>query len=260
MFKRAALYLSVSLAAIAMAQGEDWHKSFTVTGQPELRVDAKDGSVTVHVWDQTSISANVSATGWRIGPGELEIVDHQIGGRVELDLRLPSARFGVGHRAIRMEIRVPRNTRLDIRTGDGSIRVYEVAGEMRLVTGDGKIEADGVQGTILARSGDGGVSVRGRLESVSLHTGDGSVELSAMPGSRLAAGWRIETGDGSVTVRLPSDLSADLDVRTGDGDMRVDLPFMSTQRDKKGLKGKLNGGGPLLSIRTGDGSVRLGRI
>jgi hypothetical protein len=260
MFKRIALFAAVSLAGIACARGEEWNKTFSVAARADLRVDAKDGAVTVRAWDQKTISARVNALGWKIAPGELEIQDHQLGDRVELVLKMPSEHWAFGRRSIEVEVKVPRDTRLDIRTGDGAIRVFEVAGEVRLVTGDGSIEAAGVEGSLQARTGDGRIGVRGRLESLNLHTGDGSVQAEILPGSKVASGWRIETGDGSVTVRVPSDLAADLDLHTGDGHLSVDIPFAAERQDKKTVKGRINGGGPPFAIRTGDGSVTVKRI
>jgi hypothetical protein len=203
MWKRAALLVVMVLVG-SVARGEEWNKTFTLSGRPVLRVDAKDAAVTVRAWDQRTIAAHVTAPGWKIGPGELEVIDHQTGDAVDLTLRRPHSEWGIGTRAIRIDIQAPRNARLDIRTGDGSIRVFEIGGEMRLVTGDGAIEANGVEGAVQARTGDGSVHIRGRLESLALHTGDGRVEVNAMPGSRLTSPWKIQTGDGSVTVRLPA--------------------------------------------------------
>jgi hypothetical protein len=260
MFKRIGLFVAVSFAGSSAAHGEDWYKSFEVAGSAELRVDAKDGGVTVRAWDQKTVSARVIATGWKIGAGELEIQDHQQGDHVDLVLKVPSNHWGLGRRSIAVEIHVPRDARLDLRTGDGAIRVFDVAGEIRMVTGDGAIEAAGIEGSVQARTGDGHIGVRGRLDSLNLHTGDGGVQAEIQPGSKLATGWRIETGDGSVTVRVPSDLAADLELHTGDGHLSVDVPITADQRDRKTIRGKLNGGGPAFAIRTGDGSVTVKRM
>jgi len=260
MIQRIAILAALTFAAIPCARAEEWNKMFTVAARADLRVDAKDGSVTVRAWDQKTISAHVNAVGWKIGSGELEIQDHQLGDRVELVLKTPPAHVAFGHHSIAVEIKVPRDTRVDIHTGDGGIKVFEIAGEVRLTTGDGSIEASGVEGSVQARTGDGSIGVRGRLESLTLHTGDGSVHADILPGSKVASGWRIETGDGSVTVRVPSDLAADLDLHTGDGRLSVDLPFTADRQDKKTVRGKLNGGGPAFAIRTGDGSVSVKRI
>ena len=84
---------------------------------------------------------------------------------------------------------------------------------------------------------------------------------TAAPGSVVKSGWSIETGDGSVTVRVPSDLRADLDARTGDGHLSVRLP--SLQKSGSGdhyVNGRIGGGGLPLKVRTGDGSVTIAAV
>jgi hypothetical protein len=65
-----------------------------------------------------------------------------------------------------------------------------------------------------------------------------------------------------VTVRLPKDLAANLDVSTSDGKIDCNLPltldgFHSNGGSEHSVRGKLNAGGALLSIRTSDGSIHL---
>jgi hypothetical protein len=260
MLKRIALFVAVTVAGIAVARGEEWNKTFAVSGPAELRVDAKDGAVVVRTGDGKSISARVIATGWKIGPGELDVREHQTGNRVDLELRLPSRQFDFGRRSIRVEVNVPRETRLDIRTGDGSIHVTDTTGEIRLTTGDGSIEASGVEGSVTARTGDGRISIRGRVQGLNLHTGDGSISADLLPGSEVATSWRVETGDGSITMRLPRELSAVLDAHTGDGSIKVDLPMAEEQKGGNSVRAKLGAGGRTFTVRTQDGSVRISPI
>ena len=42
--------------------------------------------------------------------------------------------------------------------------------------------------------------------------------------------WEITTGDGSVSLYLPPDFSAELDAHTGDGSIRNDLNVRDTER------------------------------
>ena len=87
------------------------------------------------------------------------------------------------------------------------------------------------------------------------------MELEARHGSRLQSDWHVQTGDGSVRIRLPGDLSADLELHTGDGHISVDLPFtVNGTQDEHERRGKLNGGGPLLTVRTGDGSINVSSL
>ena len=77
----------------------------------------------------------------------------------------------------------------------------------------------------------------------------------------MASPWRLETGDGSVTLRLPASFAADIRAHTGDGSISVDLPVTSSDtRKHSDFRGKLNGGGELLSVQSGDGSIHLTKL
>jgi hypothetical protein len=257
------LLIPLLALAASTARADEWSKHFTITGTPELHIDANDGAVVVHTWDRKEIQARVTTTRWKI-PSEVQVIDHQTGDRVEIELRMPHQgfRFNMGNRSIRIELNVPREIRSDIRTGDGSITVSDLRGNTRLTTGDGRIEANALDGSLQARTGDGRVRVQGRFDSLNLHTGDGSIEADVNAGSRMASEWTIRTGDGHVTLRLPSGFSAELDVHTGDGHIQSDLPVTASggRYREHELRGKLNAGGPLLVVHTNDGSIRLERM
>jgi hypothetical protein len=253
--------LLLLLAAASLASAADWTKRFSVTGKPELRVDSNDASV--HVWAGASsaIEVRVIAEGWKIGSDEVRVTDHQVGNRVELEVRVPRGNWGIGNHSVRVEVRAPREMSAGIHTGDGSITLEGLKGDARLVTGDGHITVESLDGSLDATSGDGRIEVRGRFDLLNLRTGDGSVEAAVQPGSKVATGWRIQTGDGSVRLRVPADLAADLDVRTGDGHISSQLPVaIAGSPSESSLRGKLNGGGLTLTVRTGDGSITLDRL
>ena len=74
----------------------------------------------------------------------------------------------------------------------------------------------------------------------------------------MSSAWNIRTKDGSVNIALPADFRANVDVRTREGNIGVEPPLtLQGNVDKTRAQGTLNGGGPLLSVRTLDGSVRL---
>jgi DUF4097 and DUF4098 domain-containing protein YvlB len=161
-----------------------------------------------------------------------------------------------------VDVQAPRQIQSDIRTGDGSIEATGLQGETRLRTGDGNIGAESLNGSLEATTGDGNMHVRGRLDSLSLRSGDGNMDVEVLPGSKIASSWRVESGDGGVTIRLPRDFAADLDLHTGDGSISVDLPLTTTAggRSEHDLRARLNAGGATFFIRTGDGSIRVGRL
>ena len=256
-----ALPLAAAISGAALA--DDWSRTFQISGRPELHVNTNDGSVTVRTWDRKEIEARVTTVRWKI-PADVQVVEHQSGNRVELEVRMPHRMFALnfGQRsAIQVELRVPREIQSDIRTGDGSIIVENLRGETRLSTGDGRIEATLLDGTLEAQTGDGRIITRGRFDMLNLHTGDGSIEAEINNGSRITSEWSVRTGDGHITLRLPASFSADLDVHTGDGHIQSDLPItVSGSRGEHELRGKLNAGGPPLIVRTNDGSIRLERM
>jgi len=77
----------------------------------------------------------------------------------------------------------------------------------------------------------------------------------------MTSDWSLRTGDGGMTVRLPDSFAADLDVQTNDGHINLAMPVtVSGRASEKRIRGKLNGGGQLLTLHTGDGSIRLDRL
>jgi DUF4097 and DUF4098 domain-containing protein YvlB len=245
------------------ARADEWSKTYTLTGKPDLRVDTSDANIHVTTWDQNTIEARVTTVRYKIGDDGIRIDEHQSGDSVELDVRYPHNHgFGItingGNHRVDIEIHMPREGRVDLHTGDGKIDLANFKGDMDLSSGDGSQEIDSVDGKLRAKTGDGHIRANGRFDDLELKTGDGRVEARATAGSALAAGWRLESGDGSVTLEVPENLAADVDLHTGDGHIDLEMPVTTEGKIREGeVHGKLNGGGNLLVIHTGDGSIRL---
>jgi phage baseplate assembly protein gpV len=265
-FRVLAMLIVAGFCVAAMpAQADEWTKTYTITGKPDLRVETSDASIRVSTWDQNTIAARVTTSGYKIGQGGVRIEEHQTGDVVEIDVHQPHE-FGViinwgNHRRVEVEIQMPREGKVDLHTGDGNIKLTQFKGEMQLRSGDGSQELDEVDGKLSAKTGDGHIRVNGRFDQLNLKSGDGHVDARAAAGSVVAGEWTIESGDGSVTLAVPESLAADVDLHTGDGHIDLDLPVVVTAgaiRHSE-VRGKINGGGNLLTIHTGDGSIRLGK-
>ena len=156
------------------------------------------------------------------------------------------------------DIHMPREGRVNLHTGDGKIEIAGFKGEMDLRSGDGAEIVDGADGKLRAVTGDGPIRANGRFDELDVKTGDGRVEVRAAAGSSLATGWRLESGDGSVTLEVPANFAADVDLHTGDGHIDLVMPVTTDGKLRENeVRGKLNGGGNLMTIRTGDGSIHL---
>lgn len=247
--------------ASAAAYAGEWKKDFAVTGTPTVKVDSNDGGIVVTTGGNNSVSARVITTGWQIGIGHVHIVDHQEGNRIELEVRTPHVEFfSMSRHSLRVELTVPKASNLDLHSGDGSISLPAISGDLRLSSGDGAIAGSGLDGRLQATTGDGHISVQGRFDQLDLRSGDGKIQADVASGSGMQAAWSVRTADGNVRLRLPRNFAADLDLRTGDGHINLDFPVaVSGHIKSSAIHGKLNGGGQLLEIRTSDGSISLER-
>src|SRR5439155_6007824 len=226
----AALAAAVLLSWAGLAAADQWDRSFKVTGKPAIRIETDDGSVRVSAWDRPEVALHVATEGWRIAPGRVTVSARQAGERVELIARTPRLEWHLcGSHSPEITVRVPRQSDLEVHTGDGSIRIEPVAGEIRarsgdgaitasglrgrivLHTGDGPIEAVALDGELTATTGDGRIRVSGRFVGLDLGTGDGSLEAEVAAGSRMERPWSLHSGDGSMELLLPADFAADLD-------------------------------------------------
>jgi len=259
--KNVALAVLVLCLTVALpASAEEWSKTYNLTGKPSLRVETSDANIRVTTWEQNTIEAKVITSRYKIGEGGIRIDEHQNGDSVEIEVRYPHHNFNIewGSHRVDIVVQMPREGKVNLRTGDGKIELSGLKGEMDLHSGDGSEELDGIDGQLHADTSDGHIRASGRFDKLDLKTGDGHVDVRAASGSAMTTDWRLETGDGSVTLEIPSELSADVDLHTGDGHIDLDMPVTTSGKVRENeVHGKLNGGGSLLTIHTGDGSIHL---
>lgn len=250
----------LTLAATLPARADEWSKTYNISGKPDLRIETSDANIRVTTWDQHTIEAKVITTRYKIGDDGIRIEEHQTGDTVEIDVRYPHHTFTTdwGNHRVDVMIQMPREGVANLSTGDGKIDIASLKGEMDLHTGDGNLNLQEVDGKLRASTGDGNITADGRFDELELKTGDGNVEVRTATGSSLSAGWRLETGDGNVSLEVPGDTAANVDLHTSDGHIDLDMPVTTEGKIRENeVRGKLNGGGSLLTIRTGDGSIHL---
>ena len=259
--RKISLILSCLLLLSLSALAEEWNKTYQVGDKPSLRVETNDAAIEITRGVGKAIVAHVVSEGYP--QGDVRVTEHQDGDHVDLQVHLPNqwgVHFGMSYRRVRVEVQVPPETALDLHSGDGHIKVDGISGTAKLDTGDGRIEVQNFQGSLDAHTGDGHITADGVFSGVALRTGDGHVDFTARPGSKLSNGWLIHTSDGRVEARLPQDLAAELYAHTGDGHITLDMPVtVNGSIERSHVRGKLNGGGPLLEIATGDGGIHISK-
>lgn len=267
----AALALAVTAAR---AEEATFQRDLTVSGRVDLTVQT--GSGTIHLTSGPAGHVHIFGhvkSNWGANDAEVhEIADHppiaQTGNIV---------RIGTNHEILRnisidYDIQVPSDAFLNAATGSGNLIDDGVGANAKLNTGSGTIHATGLQGGFSVETGSGGIYAEqvgigdvkaetgsGAIEIRNLHgglhaeTGSGSIKAGGTP----SAQWRLQTGSGSVEI-WTGNAPITLDAETGSGSIHCDRDI-ETQgtMEHHHLAGKIAGGGPMVRIETGSGSIRI---
>ncbi len=193
---------------------------------------------------------------------------------------------------LNFKVAIPRKFNLDFRTG-GSATVNDIDGAVEASTLGGSLTVKNVTGSVTASSkggaltvGDVGGDLEARCEGGSATIGrvNGRVVMTAEGGSvwiKEAAGVDATVTAGSVTAYIPKTPTADCKITASAGTIElrlgesvaatIDAAWTSggimsdfkiaSKEGKKGnsLKGDINGGGPLITLRTSAGSIHLNK-
>lgn len=147
---------------------------------------------------------------------------------------------------------------LDIRSGNGDIRITMTAGKVDVSTGNGELEIEGATGPVRANTGNGRVYVITSTGPVNARTGNGEIDVRMKTLSN-ATDMEFTTGNGSVTVALPSTFNGEIDASTGHGEFRSDFEIRVVGRlNPRHVRGTIgSGGGRRIRLSSGNGRLEL---
>jgi hypothetical protein len=126
---------------------------------------------------------------------------------------------------------------LEARTSGGSIVVRNFGGDTKVETSGGRLTFENINGKITGRSSGGSISAKLK---------------SPVPGD-----VNLETSAGSIDVMVPPDAGLDIEAEASSGRVTSELPVTGTRTDRDSMKGKINGGGKSLVLRSGAGSISI---
>lgn len=245
-----------------------------------VAVETGGGSISL---DDIGGSATASSGGGSIELGNMgDDVTVETGGG---SIRVQSAGGSVAATSGGGSIEVVSARRaVSLETGGGSIRVQKCGAELKMESGGGSLEVGEAGGAVIAQTGGGSIRVWNAKGKVSADSGGGSIHLTG-----LTHGVQVETGAGGITAEFASGASlTDSMLETSSGDVTVYLPsnvgvtirgaieagsrnsvrsefgelHVVSDSDQWGphevlVEGKLNGGGPVLKLRTTTGNIVL---
>ena len=220
-------------------------RDFTVPASASLSVDAEPnggidvqgttrGDVVVHAKvtaqaetmeraQQIARSVNVHATASNVsadGPSGLERREQ----------------WSVSYR-----LSVPTVSSLSLKTTNGGIAIRDVDGDVDFRTVNGGVKLANMAGDVKGRTSNGGVDV----------------DLDGP--SWRGAGLNVETSNGGVHLRIPSQYSAQLETGTVNGGFNIDFPLTVQGRIDREVNATLGTGGAPIRVRTHNGGVKVSR-
>lgn len=181
---------ALTIAGVSMAEEID--RSLDADRDARIAISNLSGEVVVRGWDEN----RVHVTG-ELGADVEELVFERDGRDVTIKVKIPDRKWGRKRVTSDLDIRVPRESSLDISTVSADIDVDGVRGVQRLQSVSGDVSAEAFRSEINAEAVSGDVSVVGRDAS---------------------GAWRFTTVSGDIRVR---DLSGDIDVRVVSGDIEL---------------------------------------
>ncbi|MCU0633933.1 MAG: DUF4097 domain-containing protein [Gemmatimonadaceae bacterium] len=165
-----------------------------------------------------------------------------------------------GNRAsVRVTVEVPRGIALRTSSGNGDVSVRAGVRSVDVSSGNGDVQVSDAAGPVRASSGNGEITVNTTTGPVSANSGNGAVRVHM---DRVAGDGDMElsSGNGEISLTVPTDFDADVSASTGNGTIRTDLPIrLSGSLSKQRMNGVIGDGGRRVQLRSGNGSIEIRR-
>jgi DUF4097 and DUF4098 domain-containing protein YvlB len=244
------------------------------------RVEAESGGGNIHLDDigggvhaetgggSINVGTISGDIGLHTGGGSIEVhhangklVAETGGGSVEIMSASQGASVETGGGGIEVKQCMGK---IKVSTGGGSIDLGDIGGPAEIDTGGGSIHLSSAKGHVDARTGGGGIELYG-VPSARAETGAGGIVVKLVKTGAEPASSTLETSAGDITVYIAADvaISVRANVDLGSGH-RITSEFpdihVASEGDKWGpralsAEGNLNGGGPVLKVRTTTGDI-----
>jgi len=244
------------------------------TGGGKVRVDDIGGSVTVETGGD-AIDVGTVGGDLKLETGGGNILIRSVKGNIKAETGGGNVVVISGEQAAVIEagggnVEIKRcGGRVKASTRGGSINLGEIGGPADIETGGGSIRLTSAKGRVGANAGAGTIELYG-VPSARVQTGAGGIMVKFINTGAERSDSMLETSAGDITVYIASDvaLSVRASVDLGNGHhITSDFPdiHVASEGDQWGprtlnAEGKLNGGGPVLKVRTTTGDIRFKRV
>jgi hypothetical protein len=283
--------LSLVVTAIPAAAESRLEKTLELQPKGQFILDSDAGSVSVTGTTQSGARLVITSERNDLN-SEFDFHFEASAGLARVTAR-HKQEFGWAHNvSLHFEVEVPAETRTEIRTGGGSIKIFGLHGESNLKTSGGSIEVTGLNGPLQAHTSGGPIHVREVTGDAQVDTSGGGIDVEAVEGNLRAHtsgggirvervtgyleaktsggpiranysrgnahGGELETSGGSIEVAIDPSANLNLDASTSGGSVSTDLPVRVVGTiSHSSLHGSIGSGGETLRLHTSGGSIRI---
>jgi Putative adhesin len=236
----------VSLGNLTARATDEWTHTYPLTAGGEVRIVNTNGRVDVEGVDGSTVEVRAE----RIARGATEsaarellprivIKEESKPDRISLETeRMSGIMIGAGFE-VRYHVRAPKNAVINVTNTNGQVVVNALAGKVVAHTTNGAVKGTNLTGGVDGQSTNGSVSI----------------DMASVGSERIS----LETTNGSVTLMLPEKAKATVSASVTNGGISVGSidNFDVTEKSRRHLEGRLNGGGTEVELHTTNGGIRL---
>jgi len=149
---------------------------------------------------------------------------------------------------------------VDLSTSGGRLNLGDIQGDLTAKTTGGSIHASKLVGKAVLKTSGGNVEATDLKGSIEAVTTGGSIDVSLL--EQPSGDCSFKTSGGNVTVALGEKVAVDVDLHTSGGRVATVFPVTTvihSEPKQHQIRGKVNGGGPLVTAHTSGGNVRLAK-
>ena len=236
----------VSLGHLTAHATDEWTHTYPLTAGGEVRIVNTNGRIDVEGVDGATLEIRAE----RIAKGATDSAARELlpriviredikPDRVTLETeRMTGIMIGASVE-VRYHVRAPKHAVVHMTNTNGQIVLNALAGSVVAHTTNGAVKATALSGGLEAESTNGSLSI----------------EMASVGSEKIS----LETTNGSVTLMLPEKARASVAASVTNGGISVGAldNFEVTEKSRRRLEGKLNGGGTTVELHTTNGSIRL---
>ena len=247
------LPLTVAMAGCDMSMGnlsaratDEWTHTYPLSAGGEVRITNTNGKIEVEGVDGNTVEVRaerIAKSATEEGAKELlpriVIKEDSKPDRVTLETeRMTGIMIGAGFE-VRYHVRAPKNAVLTLTSSNGQVTANALSGKLVAVTTNGQVKGTNLSGGVDARSTNGQVSI----------------DMASVGTEKIS----LATTNGQVVLMLPEKAKATVSASVTNGGISVGSldNFDVSEKSRRHLEGKLNGGGTAIELTTTNGGIRL---